>query len=1107
MNKPVCKPWHQVMTLREDVKSGELSLSLFAADLYDVARGTGPEIYRDPKAFFETTYATLNLRKLAKDVMLRLNGDSPRAVRQLAQTYGGGKTHALITLFHLACAPETRLVGQSVEQIKQFSGLVSFPKARVVVLPFDKIDTERGMETPSGVADEAPLWLRHPWSILAYQLRGLEGLRSLHATGEAAERESAPTENLLTPLLTTQSGEAAGTLILIDEVLMYARAMLDIKPEWGIQLINFFQALTQATVKVPRCALVASLLANDPARNDPKGRQYAQEVAEVFKRDEEENITPVEKDDVAELLRRRFFEEGTPASARKTNAIAALDGIKAWDEQTKSEGAAAEDRYTNSFPFHPDLMDVFYVKWTNIATFQRTRGVLRLFALALRDAATWGDASPLVGANVFLNAPDTASPSPSARVLTEVATSAIVRGIPANWDAILEKEMAWAQDIQAQQGLKSGREVEQAVMAVFLHSQPEGQKASLRDLLVLITATRPDKVDLRKALRRWTELSWFLDEREIATAKTVEGGDKGLPESWRLGLQANLNQLFAQKREAILPETVDQQLSEDLKKENKYLTAGASATGAQAHKLPLKGVADVGDDGQFHFVILGPSAASERAKPNKEAVRYLNEKTGGAPRVHKNMVVVAVPSAEKWGIVQDQMRSLKAWQQVSSAAPELKLNYEQTKMLDDSLKKAETLAAESLLKTYTVAIAYTKSGDPEAVTVADNGTTLFASVRANKALNIMDTIIAPDTLLDEENSYYAWQKGAQARPVKHILDAFTQQPKMPKMLNPNAIQDTILAGCEEGIYALRWKYPDGTTETIWRGRPDDGVLADPSLEAVLPAAAVLTQLSPALLKPGALGNLWPETGRVTMADLRHYFRGGHEAKGQEKDGYTPTVMIPAVDPSVLEKAVCEAVKLGYIGLISGNAAYFEEDVPPGELTDASMLTAKPNSLPADALLPSSLAAGWNGQSETTAAALWNALIAQQGEPVAWSVFRRGMIAATSSRSLQTTPSSQPVENSQASQAPQIRLTPVNAPGEKPPSPVPMFPSQHVATAPVSVDQLQDLADRVSELTAAAAGYGLTFQITVELGVDAVPGEDVLAKINAILSDIVPDFSL
>ena len=32
MAKPIWKPWHEVVKLREDVRSGELSLATFAAD-------------------------------------------------------------------------------------------------------------------------------------------------------------------------------------------------------------------------------------------------------------------------------------------------------------------------------------------------------------------------------------------------------------------------------------------------------------------------------------------------------------------------------------------------------------------------------------------------------------------------------------------------------------------------------------------------------------------------------------------------------------------------------------------------------------------------------------------------------------------------------------------------------------------------------------------------------------------------------------------------------------------------------------------------------------------------------------------------------------------
>ena len=61
MTKPPWKPWHQVVELRPDVRSGEFSLSQFAADLYDVTMDRGTKVYRDPAEFFALTFPTYNL--------------------------------------------------------------------------------------------------------------------------------------------------------------------------------------------------------------------------------------------------------------------------------------------------------------------------------------------------------------------------------------------------------------------------------------------------------------------------------------------------------------------------------------------------------------------------------------------------------------------------------------------------------------------------------------------------------------------------------------------------------------------------------------------------------------------------------------------------------------------------------------------------------------------------------------------------------------------------------------------------------------------------------------------------------------------------------------
>src|SRR5574340_1115060 len=112
--------WHEVVTLRDDLKSGELPLHMFAADLYEVLMQSGKRpIYEDPAQFFALTFPTYNLRQLVRDVVLRVAGKNDKAVRQLTLTYGGGKTHTLITLRHLVQDPDALPDLPSVQEFIQ----------------------------------------------------------------------------------------------------------------------------------------------------------------------------------------------------------------------------------------------------------------------------------------------------------------------------------------------------------------------------------------------------------------------------------------------------------------------------------------------------------------------------------------------------------------------------------------------------------------------------------------------------------------------------------------------------------------------------------------------------------------------------------------------------------------------------------------------------------------------------------------------------------------------------------------------------------------------------------------------------------------------------
>ena len=220
MAKLPWKPWHEVVKLREDLLSGDLPLHLFAADLYEVMMQNGKRpIYEKPEEFFALTFPTHNLRNLVRDVVLRLAGKNDKAVRQLELTYGGGKTHTLITMRHLVYDPASLPDLPAVEEFKQTIGQTP-PKARVAALCFDKLDVETGVDTrgPNGSIRR----LKQPWSVLAFQIAGDDGLKLLHAEGKAEERNTPPAENTLTDLLSMPLKEGLGTLVLIDEVLRYS---------------------------------------------------------------------------------------------------------------------------------------------------------------------------------------------------------------------------------------------------------------------------------------------------------------------------------------------------------------------------------------------------------------------------------------------------------------------------------------------------------------------------------------------------------------------------------------------------------------------------------------------------------------------------------------------------------------------------------------------------------------------------------------------------------------------------------------------------------------------------------------------------------------------
>ncbi len=1100
MTKLAWTPWHKVVKIRPDLQTGELSLNIFAADLYDVAMGKAKPVYQDAREFFSLTYPTFNLRELAKDVVQRLLGKSEKAVRQLELTYGGGKTHSLITLWHLVSDPDKLPDLPAVKEFIEHIGMTP-PKARIVVLAFDKLDVEKGMEVrgPSGETR----WLKNPWSVMAFQIAGAAGLRLLHPEEKDEERDSAPAENLMTELLARPQKEGLATLVLIDEVLMFARAAVDLAPAWNDRLLNFFQYLTQAATKVERAAVIASLLATDPRKSDALGKQITGDLYNVFRREREEGVQPVLKDDVAEVLRRRFFVADSIRNREsfRSHVVAALKGIAELDDQTRRDGKAAEERFVASYPFHPDLIDLFYAKWTQLAGFQRTRGVLRTFAVALRGAERW-DECPLVSANSFLTEPGKGGISEAARELTTTAATEEYEGRKQEWTAILEGELDKARDQQAESPALKFRELEQAVFATFLHSQPIGQKALTRDLMVLAGATRPDKIEFEKVLMRWSEVSWFLDEAGISDVDRGNGATRQLPKSWRLGSRPNLRQMHFDACQRVSAELIDARLYDEISK-LKSLTAGASAAGAAVHNLP-KRPNDIEDDGEFHFAVLGPRAASESGKPSAEAKRYIDETTGpDKPRNYRNAVVLAVPSRDGIEAARNRIRDYLGWEEVRSQLKEqLKgqgLDPIREGTLSANISGARSRIAEAIQQAYCIVVTVSEKNEVQAFKVAVEGPSLFACIKddKDKRARIQDSAISAEALLPG-GPYDLWREGETSRRLKDLAGAFALSPQLPKMLSRRAILDTLVRGCEEGRFVLRVVRPDRSARTFWRQAPDEAALKDPSLEVVLPQAAELAEVPTDLLTGGQLPGLWKD-GSVSFGDIRNYFAGGFVAK-IDKGGYEEPLSVPRASREALAAAVTEAVRQGRLWLTTGQASILAEETPAGLLTDDARLQLPPPPIPAIDVTAANLPEVWAGGS-TTALAIAVALSRKAGTNLPWATVRDAIDGALRARLIELAAGSAawPCDFPGARS---VTLGIAASAGRLIEPAFTLKPDVLVAEAELRPSEIQDLADLLSELKKIAGAADLKFRVRLELdGRGASPREEVVSKLNDVLAKV------
>src|SRR5438270_7443357 len=130
------EPWYKIVTPRKEVREGRsFNPDEFAIHLEQVVARTAPEDYRDPAQFFARTCFTRALREHLGMVLRRLAGKTENSapVVTLVTQFGGGKTHTLTALYHLAKHGSGAKGDPGVAQLLSDANLGEVPTAKVAV--------------------------------------------------------------------------------------------------------------------------------------------------------------------------------------------------------------------------------------------------------------------------------------------------------------------------------------------------------------------------------------------------------------------------------------------------------------------------------------------------------------------------------------------------------------------------------------------------------------------------------------------------------------------------------------------------------------------------------------------------------------------------------------------------------------------------------------------------------------------------------------------------------------------------------------------------------------------------------------------------------------
>lgn len=664
------KPWREIAYPHPDVLEGSFQQSEFAADITAVNTGRASPEYQDAVAFYERTFITEGMSLLVTQVAQRLAGKGGEPVIQLQTAFGGGKTHTMLAIYHLASRTCALNDLPGIPPLIERAGIMDVPRARVAVL-------DGTAHSPGQPWKRNKQAIKTLWGELAWQLGGSEAFALVK---ESDASGTSPGKDVLRDLLERH----APCVVLIDELVAYVRQFPEGQMLSGGSYdsnLSFVQALTEAVKLVPSALVLASLPESDVEAGSQRGIAALRALEKTFGR-VQALWKPVATEEAFEIVRRRLFESVRDDKGREAVCRAFADAYVAEGVKLPSETQERRylDRLLQAYPIHPEVFDRLYEDWTTIDGFQRTRGVLKLMAKAIYRLWKDGNKDLMI--------------LPGSLPLHDGSSrNELTYYLPAGWDAVIERDIDGERAETTELENKEPRfgQVEAArrvARTIFLGTAPasvatKGGTRGIDRARTVLGCLQPGQTSsvYSDALNRLTDRLHYLNSSGDKTQETTR--------FW-FDTRANLRR-----------EMEDRKRRFDDKTEVRGKIAGAlkrvvGSTGLFDGVHIFTPHSDIADDTALRLAVLPPDSwySREEVRPAVDAVLAFLRNNGPKPRYRTNRLLFLAADHASLSRLSDAARVALAWGSIVDDVKEGRLNID---LLQKTQAEKELKAAEDVL--------------------------------------------------------------------------------------------------------------------------------------------------------------------------------------------------------------------------------------------------------------------------------------------------------------------------------------------------------------------------------------------------------------------------